>query len=53
MKLICVIGNSVPWKHYRQTTLYEAQSRKTVFVSIYRMNYEYVRSKTNIVMIAF
>jgi hypothetical protein len=41
-----VIGNSVPWKHYRQTTLYEVQSRKTVFVSIYCMNYEYARKQT-------
>jgi hypothetical protein len=30
----------------RTTTLYEVQSRKTVFVSIYRMNYEYVRKQT-------
>jgi hypothetical protein len=45
MKLICVIGISVPWKHNRQMTLYEVQSRNTVFVSIYRMNYEYVRKQ--------
>ena len=45
MKLICVIDNSVPWKYSRQTTLYEVQSRKTVFFSIYRMNYEYVRKQ--------
>jgi hypothetical protein len=42
MKLICVIGNSVPWKHYRHTTLYEVKHHLLLQNKVEILNFQHV-----------